>query len=273
MRGSQVAGGTVVALGLLLVAAFTQTQPPQFVPYVGQPGKDVMWAPTPQELVNKMLDMAKVTPADFVIDLGSGDGRVVIAAARRGARALGIEYEPDLVEVSRANAAREGVSARAEFVKADLFESDFSRATVITMFLLPDINLKLRPRILDLAPGTRIVSNTFTMGAWEADETATVGDGCSRWCTALLWIVPVKVEGVWKTSQGELTFRQKFQMLTGRYAVGGYTVPIVGGRLHNDEITFSEGGAQYRGRVNGTVMEGSVTVGEKEGPWRATRAR
>ncbi|MBN2863515.1 MAG: methyltransferase domain-containing protein, partial [Bacteroidales bacterium] len=132
-----------------------------FVPEVGQQGKDVVWVPTPQELVDTMLAIAKVTPSDFLIDLGSGDGRTVITAAKKGARALGIEYNPKMVELSKRNAAQEGVGSRAEFMQGDLFETDLSKATVITMFLLPEINLKLRPRLLDLKPGTRIVSNTF----------------------------------------------------------------------------------------------------------------
>ena len=166
-----------------------------FQPQVFQAGKDVVWVPTPQELVNKMLDLAKVTPQDNLIDLGSGDGRIVIAAAKRGARALGIEYNPDMVELSKANAAREGVSDRATFLKADLFETDFSKATVITMFLLSDINLRLRPKLLEMKPGTRLVSNSFDMGDWEADATATAVGGCVSYCTAYLWIVPAKVEG------------------------------------------------------------------------------
>src|ERR671924_2402492 len=161
-------------LAVVAATASAQAQPAkrEYKPQVGQEGKNVIWVPTPQELVDKMLDMAKVTPKDFVIDLGSGDGRTVITAAKRGAKALGIEYNPDMVELSKRNAAKEGVSDKASFVKADLFETDFSQATVITMFLLPDINLKLRPKILDLKPGTRIVSNSFTMGDWKADETA-----------------------------------------------------------------------------------------------------
>ena len=155
-----------------------------------------------------MLDSAKVTANDYLIDLGSGDGRTVITAAKRGTRAHGIEYNPDMVELSKRSAAKEGVSDKATFAKADLFESDFSQATVITMFLLPQINLKLRPKILDLKPGTRIVSNSFTMGEWEADETASTNDDCSGWCTALLWIVPAKVEGSWKLADGELVLKQ-----------------------------------------------------------------
>src|ERR1051326_4096899 len=198
-----------VALASLIIGASacsmaqTQTQSgTTFEPTVGQAGKDVVWVPTPQALVNKMLDMAKVTPNDTVYDLGSGDGRTVITAAKRGARAFGIEYNPDMVELSKRNAAKEGVTGKANFQQADLFKTDFSQATVITMFLLPDINIKLRPKILGMKPGTRVVSNSFTMGEWSADETATVGEGCSSWCTAYLWIVPAKVAGAWHLPQG-----------------------------------------------------------------------
>ena len=188
----------LVTLGMALVAAGVlqaQQQQKQFQPEVGQAGKDVVWVPTPQTLVDKMLDMAKVTPQDYVIDLGSGDGRTVITAAKRGARALGIEFNPDMVDLSKRNAAAAGTGDKATFMKADLFETDFSKATVITMFLLPEINLKLRPKILDMKPGTRVVSNSFTMEDWSADETATVEKDCTSWCTAYLWIVPAKVEG------------------------------------------------------------------------------
>jgi precorrin-6B methylase 2 len=241
----------------------------EYQPQVGQEGKDVVWVPTPQELVNKMLDIAKVTPKDFVIDLGSGDGRTVITAAKRGIRALGIEYNPDMVELSKRNAAKEGVSDRASFEKADLFETDFSKATVITMFLLPEINLKLRPKILDLKPGTRIVSNTFTMEDWSPDETATVANGCNNWCTALLWIVPAKVEGKWRLPQGELTLKQTFQKISGTLTSSGKPMQVSNGKLRGDQISFSAGGTQYSGRVNGNAMEGNLKPG---GKWSATRA-
>ncbi len=266
---------SLLALCLAVIAAnvFAQAQPAQegYQPQVGQEGKDVVWVPTPQALVDKMLDMAKVTPKDYVIDLGSGDGRTVITAAKRGARALGIEYNPDMVELSKQNAAKEGVSDKATFVKADLFESDFSQATVITMFLLPEINLKLRPKILDLKPGTRIVSNSFTMGDWKADEEGSPGSGCSNWCTALLWIVPAKVEGTWRLPQGELTLKQTFQMISGTLRSGGKSTPIANARLRGDQISFSAGGAQYSGRVNGDMIEGSVKSGGSTGKWSAAR--
>ena len=237
-----------------------------YQPSVGQEGKDVIWVPTPQALVDKMLDMAKVTPKDYVIDLGSGDGRTVITAAKRGSKALGIEYNPDMVELSKRNAAKEGVSDKASFMKADLFESDFSQAQVITMFLLSSINIKLRPKILDLKPGTRIVSNTFDMGEWKPDETATL-PGCNSWCTAHLWIVPAKTEGTWKLPQGELTIKHSFQMITGTLKSANATTPI-NGKLNGDQISFSAGSASYTGRVNGNAMEG--TVGGNK--WSATRA-
>src|SRR5882724_12992968 len=169
-----------LALCAPLAARVAQAQPAkEYQPEVGQAGKDVVWVPTPQALVDKMLDMSKLTPKDYLIDLGSGDGRTVITAAKRGSKALGIEYNPEMVELSKRNAAKEGVSDKANFVKADLFESDFSQAQVITMFLLPSINIKLRPKILDLKPGTRIVSNSFDMEDWKADETATA-EGCTN---------------------------------------------------------------------------------------------
>jgi len=226
-----------------------------YQPEVGQAGKDVVWVPTPQAVVDRMLDMAKVTPQDFLMDLGSGDGRTVITAAKRGTRALGIEYNPDMVELSKANARAAGVTDRAQFMKADLFETDFSKATVITMFLLPGINLKLRPKILGLKPGTRVVSNTFTMGEWQPDDKQTVDAGCDgSWCTALLWIVPARVAGSYKVPQGDLTLKQEFQMVSGTLNGNGRTVPVQG-KLTGDELTLTAGSREYHGKVNGKQLE------------------
>ncbi|HZH85205.1 MAG TPA: class I SAM-dependent methyltransferase [Phototrophicaceae bacterium] len=259
-----------ISLLALILALFDYTahaQPAsEFQPQVGQDGKDVIWVPTPQALVDKMLDMAKVTPKDYVIDLGSGDGRTVITAAKRGAKALGIEYNPDMVELSKRNAAKEGVSDKASFVKADLFESDFSQAQVITMFLLSSINLKLRPKILDLKPGTRIVSNTFDMADWKPDENATL-PGCNSWCTAHLWIVPAKVDGTWISPQGELTFKQTFQTVSGTLKSANAVTPFEG-KLNGDQLSFTAGNVAYTGRVNGNSIEG--TAGGTK--WNATRA-
>src|SRR5918999_1190027 len=206
MKASRFSHRLFCVLWLSVIGAwgFSQAQAAQeeYQPQVGQEGKDVVWVPTPQELVDKMLDMAKVTPNDYVIDLGSGDGRTVITAAKRGARALGVEYNPDMVALSKRNAQKEGVAEKAQFVQGDIFETDFSKASVITLFLLPELNVKLRPKILDMKPGTRVVSNSFTMGDWQADRTQNVSEkeGCTAYCTAYLWIVPAKVEGRWKTS-------------------------------------------------------------------------
>jgi hypothetical protein len=262
----------VLWLSVIVAWGFSQAEAAQeeYQPQVGQEGKDVVWVPTPQELVDKMLDMAKVTPNDYVIDLGSGDGRTVITAAKRGVRALGIEYNADMVELSKRNAAKEGLGDKAQFMKADLFESDFSHATVITMFLLPSINLKLRPKILSLKPGTRIVSNSFDMEQWKPDETATA-EGCSNWCTAYLWIVPAKAEGTWKLPQGELTLKQTFQMLSGTLKSGNNATPV-NGKMNGDQISFTAGGTQYTGRVSGNAIQGTVKSGASDSKWSAARS-
>jgi SAM-dependent methyltransferase len=240
-------------------AALAQAQKapaPAFEPQVGQEGKDVVWVPTPQAVADKMLDMAKVTARDFVMDLGSGDGRLVITAAKRGARAVGVEYNPDMVELSKRNAEKEGVTGLATFVKADLFQTDFSQATVITMFLLPDINLKLRPKLLAMKPGTRVVSNTFTMGDWQPDDTAELPrGGCENsWCTALLWIIPAQVGGTYKVPQGEVTLKQSYQMLSGTMRTSGGTYALQG-KVTGEDIAFKAGGKDYRGRLNGKQLE------------------
>ena len=275
MKASRFVRRLLLASSLSLISGgvFAQAQPvkEEYKPQVGQKGKDVIWIPTPQALVDKMLDMAKVTPQDYVIDLGSGDGRMVITAAKRGARALGIEYNPDLVELSKRNAAKEGVGENARFVQADLFESDFSQATVLAIFLLPEMLLKLRPKILDMKPGTRIVANSYTMGEWHADDTAMVTAGCTDWCTAYLWIVPAKVAGSWKLPQGELNLKQEFQMISGSLNSNGKNFGITNGKMRGDQISFSAGAAQYTGRVNGNSMEGTVKDGSG-GNWTATQA-
>jgi len=258
---------SIIATGVFAQAAASA----EYEPRVRQEGKDVVWMPTCQELVDKMLDMAKVTAQDYVIDLGSGDGRTVITAAKRGARGLGIEYNPDMAELSKRNAAKEGVTDKAQFIEADLFKSDFSQATVITMFLLTEINVRLRPRILNLKPGTRIVSNTFTMGRWKADQNATVeGKDCQSYYTALLWIVPAKVEGKWKLPEGELTLKQSFQTFSGTLKSGANVTPV-NGKLSGDLINFSIGNANYTGRVSGSTMQGTAESGGSTTQWTATQ--
>jgi precorrin-6B methylase 2 len=257
----------IVATGVFAQAAASA----EYQPSAHQEGKNVVWVPTCQELVDKMLDVAKVTAQDYVIDLGSGDGRTVITAAKRGARGLGIEYNPDMVELSKRNAAKEGVTDKAQFIEADLFKSDFSKATVITMFLLTEINVRLRPRILNLKPGTRVVSNTFTMGRWKADQNATVeGKDCQSYYTALLWIVPAKVGGTWKLPEGELTLKQRFQTFSGKLKSGA-TITPVNGKLSGDLIDFSIGNANYTGRVSGSTMQGTAESGGSTTQWTATQ--
>ena len=262
-----------MAVVLMSANAFAQAQQTTkpFEPTVGQPGKDVVWVPTPQQLVDRMLDMAKVTPQDIHYDLGSGDGRTVITAAKRGLRATGVEFNPDMVALSQKNAADAGVTDRATFIRGDIFETDFSKATVITLFLLPDLNVKLRPTILNMRPGTRVVSNSFTMGDWESDETSRVEDGCSSWCTAHLWIVPAKVAGTWDLPGGSrLVLEQTYQMVTGTITTNGQATAVKG-RLRGDQITFTAGAAQYSGTVKGAnAMSGSVSGGSG-GSWSATK--
>ena len=262
---------SVIAAGMFVQASAAA----EFEPRVGLEGKDVIWVPTPQVLVDNMLDMAKVTAQDFVIDLGSGDGRTVITAAKRGARAMGIEYDTNMVALSKRNAAKEGVSDRTEFVKADLFESDFSRATVITMFLLQELNLRLRPRLLDMKPGTRVVSNAFTMGEWTADEIVSLerNQDCTYYCTAYLWIVPAKVEGTWTLPEGELALTQTFQTFSGTLKSGSKSFSVLDGKLVGDQIRFSVGETLYSGKVSGGTMQGTFTSGVRSAPWNATRSK
>jgi len=261
--------GIVIALCLFLTAAggFAQTGSGECRMPESSQGKDVVWVPTPQVTVETMLDMAKVTPSDYVIDLGSGDGRTVITAAKRGATAHGIEYNPERVAYSKCMAAQEGVSAKATFAEADLFQSDFSKATVVTMFLLPDINMKLRPKILDMKPGTRVVSDTFTMEDWKPDQTTDITENCSLWCTAHLWIVPAKVDGTWKLDNGQIKFDQKFQEVSGTLTQNGKEMSITG-KLDGNKIKFNAGGAEYTGTVNGNTISGTRAGG---GSWKASR--
>ncbi len=274
MNSSRLVHLLLVAICLSIIPAgvFGEGASTEYQPKAGEPGKDVGWIPTEQAVVDVMLDMAKVTPQDYVIDLGSGDGRVVITAAKRGARALGVEYNPDMVALSKHNAARENLSDKTEFIQGDLFETDFSKATVVALFLRTDLNLRLRPRILDMKPGVRVVSNSFPMGEWVPEKTETVERArCANLCcTAYFWIVPAKVEGLWELEQGELRLRQSFQMISGTLSSNGTPVPV-SGRLLGSEINFTAGSAVYTGRANGNAMEGQVISGGSPVKWKATR--
>jgi SAM-dependent methyltransferase len=258
-----------------LALAQPQAAKKEYEPSVGQSGKDVVWVPTPQALVDRMLDMAKLTTTDIHYDLGSGDGRTVITAAKRGGKAYGIEYNPDMVELARRNAQKEGVADKAIFKQGDIFteasKKDYTQATVITLFLLPDLNVKLRPILLDMKPGVRVVSNSFTMGDWKEDEKISAGGDCTSWCTGYLWIVPAKVAGNWKTSRGTLTLKQEYQMLSGTLAQGNANAVIADAKMLGEQISFTAGGAQYTGRVNGATIDGTYKGSDGSGKWSATK--
>lgn len=255
----------IVLLTGVLSAETAQPQaakPQPYEPQIGQGGKDVVWVPTPPELVEKMLDMAKVTPDDLVMDLGSGDGRNIIAAAKRGARAIGVEYNPDMVALSRQLADEAGVGARATFVEGDMFTADISRASVMALFLLPANLEKLRDTFLALAPGSRLVLNTFAIPEWDPDEQAQLGDSCTSWCTALLYVVPARVAGRWTTSRGEFDLTQQFQIVLGTHAENGTTTRVTG-RLRGTELTLTLGDETLRTRVDGDRLVGPALTGAR----------
>ena len=252
-----------------------------FTPSVGQEGKDVIWVPTPQALVERMLQMAGTKPTDYVVDLGSGDGRTVITAAKKfGTRALGIEYNADMVELAKRAAEKEGVADKAQFVQGDIFQIDFSKATVLTLYLLPSLNVKLRPTILNMRPGTRVVSHAFTMDDWQADQVDSA-DGR----TAYLWIVPAKVGGIWKIDISgagarsyEATFLQQYQNIAGSAKTGDRVVQFSNGKLRGEAITFTIAeDANVRREFSGRVVsanriEGSVKGAGGDAKFTATKA-
>jgi hypothetical protein len=270
---------TLLAAAALALPGAATAQSTEFTPQVGQEGKDVIWVPTPQALVEKMLDMAKLTPQDIHYDLGSGDGRTVITAAKRGAQAFGVEYNPDMVALSERNAAKEGVAGRAKFINGDIFQTDFSRATVVTLYLLPSLNIKLRPTILKMKPGTRVVSHAFTMDDWQPDQTENVEGR-----TAYLWIVPAPVDGTWRWNgsgsgpkEYEVALRQQFQKVEGAARLDGKQGQLRDVNLRGDRISFTvldADGARrdYSGRVSGNTMQGVVKQPDGEAKWSATHA-
>jgi hypothetical protein len=269
----------LAALALALPA--TAQKDKDYEPHVGQAGKDVIWVPTPDEVVERMLRMAQVTANDYVVDLGAGDGKIAIAAAKKfGARALGIEYNPEMAQHALRNVERAGVSGRARVVQGDIFLYDFSQATVVTMYLLPALNLKLRPQLLAMRPGTRVVSHSFTMDDWEADEISSL-DGRR----AYFWLVPATVAGAWSlelTGGGaaeklEMTLEQRYQKIEGTVALGTGLGGLRDARLRGFQIAFAfvdDKGVrrELNGRVSGARMEGSFrTDSGVEGRWTAAK--
>src|SRR5262252_8385492 len=270
----------VVAL-LLATAGVACSQQSDFKPYVGQQGKDVVWVPTPDEVVERMLTMAQVKPDDFVIDLGAGDGKIAIAAAKKfGAKSMGVEYNPDMVAFAQKNAQAAGVTGKAQIVHGDIFATDFTQATVLTMYLLPSLNMRLRPQILALRPGTRVVTHAFNMEDWEPDESSDV-DGRRVY----LWIVTANVAGRWAveftgggtTEKVSLNFDQKFQKIEGVAYLGSLIAGLREPRLSGFRISFAYVDSRgvrrdFSGRVTGATMEGSFrTDGGQEGRWSAAK--
>jgi SAM-dependent methyltransferase len=270
MRARLIGMVLTLAIAALPATAQTQTQEKPFVPVSGQAGKDVVWVPSPPQMVSKMLEVAKVTPADYVIDLGSGDGRNVIAAAKLGANALGVEYNPDMVALSERLAKEAGVAGKAKFVQGDMYEADISKATVMALFLLP-VNLnRLAPKFLELKPGSRIVLNTFGIDGWEPDYRTTLPQDseCESWCDVMLLIVPAKVAGTWHLSNGgRLELTQSYQTAAGTLTINGQKHNIEKGKLNGEDFTFVAYNQVYNARVTGARMQG--TSGATS--WTATR--
>jgi hypothetical protein len=268
---------TLAAASLLALAATADARTRSecerdYKPQVGQAGKDVVWVPTPDELVNKMLTMAKVTPKDYVVDLGAGDGKIAIAAGKKfGATALGIEYNPDMAKLAQCYVQAEGVTDKVKIIQGDIFKEDFSKATVVTMYLLPELNVRLRPTILAMKPGTRVTSHQFTMGDWEPDETAEL-----EYRSAYLWIVPAKVEGIWTfreagadTTSFMVTLSQQFQRIKGDASMGYNKNPLVGATLRGEEIKFAFNDDKGQTRTFTGTVRGNEMTGTLRGPGSA----
>ena len=256
---------------LSLAFASTTPAPAEYQPKVGQEGKDVIWVPTPESLIEKMLAAAKVTDKDKVFDLGAGDGIIAITEARKhGAQSVGIEFNPDMAQFARRKVAEAGMTDKVKIITGDIFQEDFSAATVVTLYLMPHLNLKLRPIVLNMKPGTRVVSNTFNMGDWEPDETMSD----QHW-RAFFWVVPAQIEGAWVMNGMEggplrMNISQSFQKIGGTLTRGGQTLSMLGAKLHGDEVKFQfitpdrkvhafSGRAEGR-RVTGTVVSDYINT-------------
>ncbi len=271
----------ILAAAAFVAAPPAHAQQREFQPQVGQQGKDVVWVPTPDEVVERMLAMAQTKPVDYVIDLGAGDGKIAIAAAKKfGARSLGVEYNPDMVRHAQRNAQGAGVLGRAQILQGDIFATDFSQATVLTLYLLPSLNMKLRPQILTMRPGTRVVAHAFNMEDWEPDEVSDVEGR-----RTFLWIVPANVTGRWamEVSNGgnsekfDLRLDQRYQKIEGAALLGSVEAGLREPRLNGSNISFAyvdNMGVRrdLTGRVAGGRMEGSFRAdGGQEGRWTAVK--
>ncbi len=269
-----------LACALVLAPAFAQQKNGEYRPQVGQSGKDVIWVPTPDEVVDRMLTMAQVKPNDTVYDLGAGDGKIAIAAAKKfGARSYGIEYNPDMAKYAQTNAQKAGVAGKATIINGDIFATDFTKATVVTMYLLPSLNIKLRPTLLQMRPGTRVVSHSFTMDDWSPDETSSISGR-----QAYFWIVPANVNGKWgvelsggSSEKIDVVIDQRFQKIEGWAQLGQVQAGLREATLRGPEIHFAyvdQAGVrrELSGRVDGARMEGAFRADNgTEGRWTAAR--
>lgn len=268
----------VAATAALLTTTTASAQTKPYEPQVGQQGKDVIWVPTPDDIVERMLTMAQTTSNDYVVDLGAGDGKIAIMAAKKfGAKSLGIEFNPEFAKFAQQNVVKAGVADKARVQQGDIFVTDFKSATVLTMYLLPALNLKLRPTILTMRPGTRVVSHSFTMDDWEADETSSV-DGRR----AYFWVVPANVQGTWRMSfpggeTPEVTFEQRYQKIEGHVQLGALQGGLREAKLSGPNITFAYVDANsvrraFNGRVTGSTMEGMLRADNgAESRWTAAK--
>ena len=254
---------------LVLMQACSSLPPESYTPKLGQSGKDVMWLPTRDELVTQMLTVARVTPEDLVVDLGAGDGKIAIAAARQfGARAWGIEYNKNLAALAQRNAEKAGVGNRVRIVQGDIFQEDFSAASVVTLYLLEELNAQLRPTLLNMRPGTRVVSNAFGMGDWEPDQVIQVGSN-----TGFYWKVPAKVAGQWavqgldRRGPAVLQLVQRHQRLAGTLMWGAQAQPVLGARMDGADVHFSFVNAAGQLQAVKIRVDGLAFSGELLGPY------
>jgi len=264
-------------LNLAYASTPTTTPPAAYEPVRGQAGKDVIWVPTPEGLIEKMLAAAKVSDKDKVFDLGAGDGIIAITAARKhGAQSVGIEYNPDMAQFARRKVAEAGMTDKVKIITGDIFQEDFSAATVVTLYLMPHLNLKLRPILLNMKPGTRVVSNSFNMGDWEPDETMSY----QHW-KAFFWVVPAQIDGAWLMTGLEggpirLNMSQSFQNIGGTLVRGGQTLSMLGAKLSGDEVKFQfitpdRKVHAFSGRVEGRRLTGTVVSDYMTTPVEITR--
>jgi hypothetical protein len=276
MKLSRILLSALLISGMNFAYATTPAAP-SYTPVQGQAGKDVIWIPTPEGLIDKMLTAAKVTDKDKLFDLGAGDGIIAITAARKyGAQSVGIEYNPDMAQFARRKVAEAGMNDKVRIITGDIFQEDFSSATVVTLYLMPHLNLKLRPTLLKMKPGTRVVSHAFTMGDWEPDETMSFNH-----TQGYFWVVPAQIDGSWVMNGFDggpirVNLSQSFQNIGGTLTRGGQSFAMLGAKLRGDEVKFQfitpdRKVHAFSGRVEGGRLTGKVVTDYMHTPVEITR--